>query len=73
MFEHSKFVTHLFGTQLVRGLHEVRAHHGEGDAVAVLRRELHALLELVLEDGCVEAETTARNIWVSCTDAVSMN
>ena len=38
------------------GLHEVSTQHGEGNAVAVLGRELHALLELVLKDGRVEAD-----------------
>ena len=40
----------------MRGLHEVCAEHGKGDAVAVLGRELHAMLELHLEDMCVETE-----------------
>ena len=49
--------TDLLWTQLVGGLHEVCTHHGEGDAVAVLGGELHALLELVLKHRRVETES----------------
>ena len=48
-------LTHLLWAERVRRLHEVRTDHGEGDTVAVLRRELHALLELALEQVRVEA------------------
>ena len=47
--------THLLRTQGVSGGHEVSTNHGEGDGVAVLCWELHTLLELVLQGGCVKA------------------
>ena len=49
------------------GLHEVGTHHGEGDAVAVLGGELHALLELVLKHRRVE--TASRKFPYSVTSS----
>lgn len=41
------------------GIHEVRADHWERNAVAMLRWELHALLELMFKRRRVETETRA--------------
>lgn len=46
--------SHLFWTELVRGIHEVGADHWEDDGEAVLGRKFHALFELVLKVGCVK-------------------
>lgn len=48
---------HLLGTEVVSGVHEVRADHRERDAVAMLSRKLHALLELVFKRRRVETDT----------------
>lgn len=46
--------TDLFRAKFVCGLHEVGADEREGNAVAMLSRKFHALLELMLKHRSVE-------------------